>query len=284
MGREMIDIIILNRNLGEVCDALVAKLSAHLDLELDNMIVVDSGSEPELKSRHTSIGLDDERTRQHGLRFGRGMNLGLEYRRNLQKVNPWVLLLPVDTEIIKWDLHRFLGSISNHRNIAAIKPASKDSEYLRILGDDEFRYGWNFEEGAWLISSSFLDFHFKNFPDSSFFDESNFRGYLTSLELAFRAYINGFSVGITSSLVVFENETHLLERSDLIRTEPIGENQKLLLEEGLNWLHRKYQIQDAWDFAQLVRLTYDQFLKENPDLSAITIINHGAKLKNRQTG
>ena len=275
----MIDVIILNRNLGEVCDALVAKLSAHLDLELDNIIVVDSGSEPELKSRHTSVGLDDKNTRQNGLRFGRGMNLGLEYRRNLQTVNPWVLLLPVDTEIIAWDLHKFLDSISSQENIAAIKPTSQDSEYLRTLGSDEFRYGWNFEEGAWLISSSFLDFHLKHFPDSPFFDESNFRGYLTSLELAFRAYINGFSVGITSSLVIFENETHLLERSDLIRTEPIGENQKLLLEEGLNWLHRKYQIQDAWDFAQLVRLTFDQFMAENPYLSGKTIINLGSQIE-----
>jgi len=270
----MIDVIILNRNLGEVCDALVLKLSAHLDMSLDQIIVVDSGSEEELKSRYTSISIDDERTRQHGLRYGRGMNVGLQYRRNLQKVNPWVLLLPVDTEVIKWDLHRFLDSISTQHNIAAIKPTSQDSEYLRILGGDEFRYGWNFEEGAWLVSSNFLEFHSKNFPDSSFFDESNFRGYLTSLELAFRAYINGFSVGITSSLVIFENETHLLERSDLIRTEPIGENQRLLLEEGLNWLHRKYQIQDAWDFAQLVRLTFDQFIAENPHLSSKTIINH----------
>jgi GT2 family glycosyltransferase len=273
----MIDVIILNRNLGEVCDALILKLSTYLNLDLDNIIVVDSGSEPGLKSRYTSVGLDDEHTRQHGLRFGRGMNLGLEYRRSLQKVNPWVLLLPVDTEVITWDLHKFLESISSQQNIAAIKPTSQDSEYLRILGSDEFRYGWNFEEGAWLISSSFLDFHLQHFPDSSFFDESNFRGYLTSLELAFRAYINGFSVGVTSSLVVFENESHLLEHSDLIRTEPIGENQKLLLEEGLNWLHRKYQVQDAWDFAQLVRLAFDQFMLENPHLTAKSIINLGSQ-------
>ena len=273
----MIDVIILNRNLGEVCDALVDKLSAHLNKDLDRIIVVDSGSEAELKSRHTSVGLDDEETRRHGLRFGRGMNLGLQYRRNLENLNPWVLLLPVDTEIIKWDLHKFLGNIPSDHKIAAIKPASQDSEYLSILGKDEFRYGWNFEEGAWLISSNFLDFHLKHFPDSSFFDVGNFRGYLTSLELAFRAYINGYGVGITSSLIVFENETHLLERSDLIRTEPIGENQKLLLSEGLNWLHKKYQIQDAWDFAQLVRLTFDQFMKENPHLSAETVINHGSQ-------
>ena len=277
MAREMIDVIILNRNLGEVCDALVEKLSTHLNKDLDHIIVVDSGSETELKSRHTSVGLDDKETRQHGLRFGRGMNLGLKYRRNLESINPWVLLLPVDTEIIKWDLYKFLENIPSEHKIAAIKPTSQDSEYLRILGKNDFRYGWNFEEGAWLISSNFLDFHSKNFADSSFFDESNFRGYLTSLELSFRAYINGYGVGITNSLIVFENETHLLERSDLIRTEPIGENQRLLLTEGLNWLQKKYQIQDAWDFAQLVRLTFDQFMRENPHLSAQTIINHGSQ-------
>lgn len=270
----MIDIIILNRNLGEVCDALVSKLSEFIDNRTDQIIVVDSGSEANLKSQHTSVGLDDEFTKKHGLRFGRGMNLGLQYRRNLENTNPWVLLLPVDTEIIKWDLHKFLGNIPSDHNIAAIKPASQDSEYLGILGNDEFRYGWNFEEGAWLISSNFLDFHFKNFPESSFFDENNFRGYLTSLELAFRAYLNGFSVGISKSIIVFENDSHLLERSDLIRTEPIGENKKLLLTEGLNWLRNKYQIRDGWDFAQLVRLTFDQFMKENPHLSNNTIIHH----------
>ncbi len=273
----MIDVIILNRNLGEVCDALVGKLSALLNKDSDQIIVVDSGSEEELKSRHTSVGLDDEETRNHGLRFGKGMNLGLKFRRQLKNVNPWVLLLPVDTEVVKWDLHKFLENIPSEHNIAAIKPASQDSEYLRILGKDDFRYGWNFEEGAWLISSNFLDFHLQNFPESLFFDESNFRGYLTSLELAYRAYINGYGVGITNSLILFENETHLLEHSDLIRTEPIGENQKLLLKEGLNWLHKKYQIQDAWDFAQLVRLIFDQFMRENPHLSAKTVINHGSQ-------
>jgi GT2 family glycosyltransferase len=203
----MIDVIILNRNLGEVCDALVLKLSEFIDKSTDQIIVVDSGSESDLKSKHTSVGLDDEFTRKQGLRFGRGMNLGLNHRRNLESVNPWVLLLPVDTEIIKWDLHKFLENIPSDHNIAAIKPASRDSEYLGILGVDEFRYGWNFEEGAWLISSNFLNFHAENFPESSFFDENNFRGYLTSLELAFRAYVNGYSVGISKSIIVFENES-----------------------------------------------------------------------------
>lgn len=274
MGTKMIDVIILNRNLGEVCDRLVENLGNFLEAD-DQIIVVDSGSEEHLKSRFTSIGLSDELTRKQGLRFGRGMNLGLKFRRDNEGKNPWVLLLPVDIEIIAWDLHKFLQKLPLHHNIGVIKPASQDSEYLRLLGDDEYRYGWNFEEGAWLVSADFIDFCFRTFPDSLFFDESNFRGYLTNLELAFRAYINGYSVGITKSLVVFENESYLIEKADLIRTEPIEENNRLLIEEGLTWLRRKYQIQGDWEFAQLVRITFDQFMRENPHLSEKVIINHG---------
>ena len=80
----MIDVIILNRNLGEVCDNLVERLNSFLIEGKDQVIVVDSGSEPQLRSRFTSIGLSDELTHQQGLRFGRGMNLGLQHRESLE--------------------------------------------------------------------------------------------------------------------------------------------------------------------------------------------------------
>lgn len=269
----MIDVIILNRNLGEVCDNLVERLNSFLIEGKDQVIVVDSGSEPQLRSRFTSIGLSDELTHQQGLRFGRGMNLGLQHRESLENKNPWILLLPVDTEIVEWDLHRVLQNLKSQDRIAALKPASQNSEYLKILDGSTLKYGWNFEEGAWLINSSFVSYVQNSLETADFFDENNFRGYLTSLDLAFRAYVNGFGIAITSGLVVYENETYLLDKASLIRTEPLDENQKLMIAEGLNWLRRKYQIQDVWDFAQLVRLCFDQFLVENPEFVEESIID-----------
>jgi GT2 family glycosyltransferase len=268
----LIDVIILNRNLGEVCDALVEKLNSFLIQGVDRVIVVDSGSESSLKSRYTSVGLSDELTHQQGLRFGRGMNLGLQYRESLGAKNPWILLLPVDTEIIEWDLHNVIGNLKSQDRIAALKPASQKSEYLKILDGSSLKFGWNFEEGAWLINSNFVSYVQNSLETADFFDEYNFRGYLTSLDLAFRAYVNGFGIALTSGLIVYENETYLLDKASLIRTEPLDENQKLMVSEGLNWLRQKYQIQDVWDFAQLVRLCFDQFLIENPEFINESII------------
>ena len=46
------------------------------------------------------------------------------------------------------------------------------------------------------------------------------RGYGSEHELIAKAYANNWAAAITSSVYTSENETHLLTKSDLIKTEP----------------------------------------------------------------
>ena len=72
------------------------------------------------------------------------------------------------------------------------------------------------------------------------FDGTNFRGYGSEHELIAKAYANNWAAAITSSVYTSENETHLLTKSDLIKTEPYAENLDLYIKEGLAWMKRKY--------------------------------------------
>ena len=55
-----------------------------------------------------------------------------------------------------------------------------------------------------------------------------------------KAYVNDWAAAITSSVYVEENESYLLEKSDLIKTEKYQENIKLYLDEGRAWIKQKY--------------------------------------------
>ncbi len=266
----MIDVIVLNRNLGAICDGLLADIGGRLGPD-DTVTVVDAGSNDEQKSARTSVEAADSYTREHGLRFGRGMNLGLSHRALQGAFNPWILMLPVDAEVVSWDAERLIAEASVVDELVAVKPVEFGSAYSQLLAPGSLKLAWNLEEGPWLIRSSFIQQQQRMSAHGEFFDRDNFRGYLTSLDLAFRAYANGFCIGITNHIVLHENESYLLNRSDLIGTEPLDVNMRLLVAEGLGWLQRKYSIDDPWSFAQVVRLLHDRFLEEHPEYKQLEI-------------
>ena len=103
------------------------------------------------------------------------------------------------------------------------------------------------------------------------FDGNNFRGYLTESEIIAKAYANDWAAAITTKVFAEENETYLLERSDLIRTDDFFENRKLYLEEGKKWIKRKYGFNSRWAMNQYVKFFYDQFFVYNPDLEKYKI-------------
>ena len=98
------------------------------------------------------------------------------------------------------------------------------------------------------------------------FDGNNFRGYLSESEIIAKAYINDWAAAITTKVFAEENETYLLEKSDLIRTDNYTENKKLYLEEGKIWMKNKYGFNSRWDMNHYVKSFYDKFFEYNPDL------------------
>jgi hypothetical protein len=264
MEINVIDVAILNRNLGQVCDQLVAKLLT-LGVDQENIVVVDCSTNMTLASTYSSIQVATEEVLQHGLRFNRGMNIAIDLLDSRSKTNDWILFLPVDTEINDWNMSQLLTSASQVPDLVAIKPLDPKSAYLPLLEGRQVVLGWNFEEGPWLVRRDFVTLQRSISPSGTFFDDKNFRGYLTSLELGFRAYSNDFCVGATSLVTLSENELYLIERNELMQTETKEENWQLMLVEGERWLSAKYGFLDPWTLAWVTRLMFEQYVSTHPE-------------------
>jgi len=72
---------------------------------------------------------------------------------------------------------------------------------------------------------------------------------------------------IGTALISFnENESHLQNHHDLIVTEEASRNADLLLKEGRAWLAQKYGLTDGISLENLVRLSFEEFMRQNPKL------------------
>ena len=158
--------------------------------------------------------------------------------------------------------------------LGILSPASRNWGEIQLLKDYDTKYFWFIHNNALLLRRKFIEAimekenpNYLNFV----FDGNNFRGYLTESEIIAKAYANDWAAGITTKVFAEENETYLLEKSDLIKTDDFFENRKLYLEEGKNWIKRKYGFNSRWTMNQYVKFFYDQFFVYNPDLEKYKI-------------
>ena len=90
------------------------------------------------------------------------------------------------------------------------------------------------------------------------------RGYLSESELIAKGYANDWAAAITSSVFVEENESYLLEKADLIKTDKFQENFELYLEEGRSWIRQKYGFNSRWSMQQYVKKLLRPLLRKQP--------------------
>ena len=86
-----------------------------------------------------------------------------------------------------------------------------------------------------------------------------------------KAYLNNMSAAITSKVWIEENENYLLKKSSLIKTDPYDQNLKLYINEGLNWIKKKYNFDTRWDMHLYVKKYYDIFFERNKKLKIYKI-------------
>ncbi len=99
------------------------------------------------------------------------------------------------------------------------------------------------------------------------FDGTNFRGYGSEHELIAKAYANDWAAAITSHVWAAENESHLLDHADQIKTEAYEENLKLYIAEGRRWMRKKYGFNSHWSMQQYVKGFYENFFEFHPEYS-----------------
>lgn len=256
-----IDVLVLNRNLKAVTDTLVSHMANQKNVS--GCFVIDSGSREEEKSEHTVVGDNSHAAYVHGLRPNRGFNLGVSWWLENRDAADYLLLLPNDSELVKWDIERLIAEIGDYAGFGAVIPLPPNDPYLGLLGGERVGIGWNFHEGPILFTRNFLEARSAVGP---VFDPENFRGYLSFIDMACQMYSSNVGILATDLIQFSENTSILINEFQLMGTEPLEENLALLVSEGENWLAKKYGTKERWTIELIARLLFEEFLLVNPDL------------------
>jgi hypothetical protein len=232
--------------------------------------VVDSGSRETEISELTFVGDRSNFTIKNGLRPNKGFNLGITKWAQSHTKADWLLLLPNDNELVNWKAAELLRKLNSENSIACAVPVSPNNPYIEMLPKSRIGLAWNFHEGPILLKSNFVLDRIKS--QSNLFDQENFRGYLSFIELTFQIYACNSGIVATDLISFTENQSHTILNYELISTEQHSDNLKLLLIEGEKWLMKKYGIKDRWTFELVTRLLFEEFIKVNPNLSVSALV------------
>jgi len=262
--------IILNRNLPEPTNQLVEHLKK-FDSEYTDVFVVEAGSDQDDLSKYCTWHVNSENVQQHGLRYSRGMNYGL---LQLWQEGEWegydsFFLITNDTELTENSTIKPLNELlKQHPRIGILSPCSKRWGERHLLKQESTKYFWFIHNNAYFLRREFID-NIKEIksPDmmNFLFDGTNFRGYHSESELIVKAYANDWSAAITADVYVEENESYLIDKTDLIKTESYQKNHQLYIKEGEEWLKRKYGFNSRWSMQQYVKSFYDHFFEFHPE-------------------
>lgn len=264
--------IVLNRNLPEVTDELCAHIEKH-DGENTDIFVVEAGSDGGRLSNHTTWHANWPEAKQHGLRYSRGMNYGLSQLWNEGKFQQYdaFFLLTNDTEFeAKPTIAPLLEILDQHPRLGILSPCSHRWGERLLLKDQATKYFWFVHNNAYLLRREFIESICDSAqPDAMgfLFDGENFRGYGTEHEIIAKAYANDWAAAITANVWAGENESYLIDKADLIKTEAYEENLKLYVEEGRAWMRKKYGFNSHWSMQQYVKAFYDRFFEFHPEFA-----------------
>ncbi len=265
--------IILNRNLPEVTDSLCDHIQLH-DGGATDIFVVEAGSDTERLSRYSTWHADWPDARTHGLRYSRGMNYGLSqlWKGGKFKQYDAFFLLTNDTELQpRQTVAPLVEILDQHPRVGILSPCSERWGERLLLQKQKTKYFWFIHNNAYLLRREFIEsICNQDEPDamSFLFDGTNFRGYGSESELIAKAYVNDWAAAITADIWAGENESHLLNKADLIKTEGYEENLKLYIEEGRRWMRKKYGFNSYWSMQQYVKIFYDQFFEFHPEFKS----------------
>ena len=268
--------IILNRNLPEATDRLYEHLATY-DGDFTDIFVLEGGSDIDNLSQYCTWYADDCESKKNGLRYARGMNYAL---LNMYRENKWdeydaFFLLTNDTELYpKATIYPLLDLLKQHAQVGIVSPCSKRWGERLLLAKESTKYFWFIHNHAFLLRREFLECIMETSSPNLMnfvFDGTNFRGYLCESELIAKAYANDWAAAITAEAYAEENQSYLLEKANLIKTEIYEENLRLYLEEGKIWMKRKYGFNSRWSMQQYVKSFYEKFFEFHPELTKYKI-------------
>jgi len=268
--------LILNRNLPDPTNKLVERFQKY-DKEMTDVFVIEAGSDKESLSKYCTWYADWPEALQHGLRYSRGMNYGLSQMWKEGKFEQYeaFFLLTNDTEFMDGSiLSTLMKILDKHVRVGILSPCSKRWGERLLLAQQSTKYFWFIHNNAYLLRRDFIkSIYNEDEPGhmNFLFDGTNFRGYASESELIAKAYANDWAAAITKEVWAEENESYLLDRADLIKTEGYQENLKLYVQEGQRWMRNKYGFKSRWSMQQYVKSFYDRFFEFHPEFEKYKI-------------
>ena len=262
--------IILNRNLPKETDKLVEHLMK-FDNDHADIFVVEAGSDKDNLSKYCTWHVDTEEVVKHGMRYSRGMNYGL---LQLWNSNDWdkydsFFLITNDTRFpSKQETVKTLRQLLvDSPKVGIVSPCSERWGEKVLIGNDSLKYFWFVHNNAYFFRKELVE-QLMNTINPTYmdflFDGDNFRGYLSESEIIAKAYANDWAVAITTKVYAEEDESYLLDKNKLIKTESYQKNLQLYVDEGLRWIKKKYGFNSKWQMMQYSKLFYDKFFDYCP--------------------
>ena len=269
--------IILNRNLPKETDALVEHLKKN-DGDFTDIFVVEAGSDKNNLSKYCTWHLETEEVLKHGLRYFRGMNYGLlKLWQDDDRINKttWkkynsFFLITNDTKFPKkQNTIKVLQEIQiEYPKVGILSPCSKKWGEKDLIGNNSLKYFWFIHNNAYFLHKELVE-QLMNKENPSYmnflFDGNNFRGYLQESEIIAKTYANDWAAAITTKVYAEEDETYLLDKNKLIKTESYEKNLELYVDEGLKWVKKKYGFNSRWQMMQYSQLFYNKFFEYYPE-------------------
>jgi len=262
--------IILNRNLPDVTDALVEQFQQY-DTGSNDVYVVESGSQQDRLSRYYTSWANWDDALLRGLRFPRGFNYGL--LDLVHKGTFWdydYFLLTRNT--IEFDgpiVPVLTAEMERHPHVCILSPCGEKWDERELLGEDQTSYVWHVNHLVWLVRRSFVEMVMERAEPTHMnllYDGDNFRGHYADTEVVIKGYANGYATALTTK-AIFREKTDLLRNySDLMKTEPYGVNERLIFDEGREWMRRKYGFTTRLQMQEYAKMFYNRFFEMNPQL------------------
>jgi hypothetical protein len=260
--------IILNRNLPKVTDKLYNKIKKSNNTDI---FIVESGSKKNNLSKNMTWHANWLDAKKNGLRFARGMNFALSnlYKENKLEKYDYYFLLANDAEIITTNcLKKFEKIFNQHPRLGILSACAKNWGESILLKKNKTLYFWHMENHAVVLRKDFiLDVMNASNPGylNFLYDGKNFRGYGAESELIAKAYSNFWGAAITSEVRIDENSSNLINKSNLIQTDPYDKSLKLYIKEGEKWMKEKYGFKSKWSMQMYVKNFYDKFFEYYPN-------------------
>ena len=263
--------IILNRNLPEPTNHLVEHLQ-RFDCDLTDIFVVEAGSDKGNLSKYSTWHVDSEEVVRQGMRYSRGMNYGLLQLWNSDNWKKYdsFFLITNDTKFPNNQntISTLQKLMIENLKLGIISPCSEKWGEKNLIGVNSLKYFWFIHNNAYFLRKELVE-QLINTDNPSYmdflFDGDNFRGYLSESEIIAKAYANDWAAAITTKVFSEHDESYLLDRNLLIKTEPYEENEKLYVEEGLKWIKKKYGFNSRWQMMQYSKLFYEKFFEYFPE-------------------